>query len=355
MNLQPEAAVQDDIDRLRFAGELLDALQQPAALLTIDGLIVKANSALRRRLGSGVEGRDLADLTATDPQDLSKFVRRCAGSREPFLGALRLADGAGFTAHGSLVRLGGEPIVLLRLSEPDERFVRLTQTVRELNLLLRQREHEKAQLNEALSDRQLLHRELQHRVKNNMQMLAGLLHAAKSDQTEESAKAALEAVLQRFATVAAAHQSLYHLDSLRSLPAAPLLSSIAESAAQASGRDIALRMDIRDIQLPNDSATPVALIVNELVTNAAKHARPNGETLEIRVQLACTGDVAQLVVVDNGTGFDEAAPSRRSSGLGLVRGLVRQLRGKLALEHESGTRISVLFPLEKSGAMESDS
>lgn len=343
MNLLPEVCGSDDEQRAA-ARAWISALHEPAVLARTNGEIVEANRAFRRRLGEVVEGSRLVDFFP-DPERTANYLRTCSASGEPLIGALIGADGERFASRGSRLAVGGEILVLLRLIEPDERFLRLTNTVKELNALLRQREHEKAQLQEALHDRDLLHRELQHRVKNNMQMLAGLLHAAREDQENAAARAVVEEASSRFAAVAAAHQSLYQLDNLSSIPAAPLIAQITDAAIRVSDRDIRVEQSLSDIRLPNDLATPLALIVNELLTNACKHARADDSPLTVQIQLREIDRGAELIVADNGTGFETPSVTKRGSGLGLVRGLVRQLRGKLTIDTGDGAKFSVAFPL----------
>lgn len=261
------------------------------------------------------------------------------------LGAIHSRSGHRFTCRGSRLPLPGQDTILLRVAELDERFARLTTTVKDLNNLLRQREHEKALLHEALSERDILHRELQHRVKNNLQMLGGLLRAAKSDHEDEAARTALEDASQRFAAVSAAHQSLYQLESLKSVSADPLIPQIAKAAALSSERDVQIVCSIGEIRLPNDICTPLALVVNELVTNAVKHARTTPASLTVIVKLTAADGIARLEVQDNGSGFHAPTIAKRGSGIGLVRGLVRQLRGKLEIDTAEGTRLRVSFPL----------
>lgn len=290
-------------------------------------------------------GKRLRDILSDAPERTSKYLLACSAAGDPLLGAIHSLDGRRFTCRGGRFQLQEEVVILLRLFEPDERFVRLTETVRDLNDLLRQREHEKAKLQEALNDRDVLHRELQHRVKNNLQMLAGLLHAAKSEHENHAVRAALEETSRRFSAVAAAHQSLYQLDSLRSVPAEPLILQITNAAALASQREVQIECSVDDLRLPNEMCTPLALVVNELMTNALKHARIETGPLKIGVRLSASDGAAELEVHDNGSGFHAPSVWKRGSGIGLVKGLVRQLRGKLTIDSKQGTQVRVTFPL----------
>lgn len=328
-----------------FARKWLCALSEPAALVRTSREIVGVNRAFRRTIAGSDVGKQLDDIFTDSPERLAKYLLACAAAGDPLLGVVHSASGHRFTCRGGRFPLGEQAIVLLRLSEPDERFVRLSKTITELNDLLRQREHEKAQLQEALNDRDIMHRELQHRVKNNLQMLSGLLHAAKTDHEDAAAKAALEQASRHFSAVAAAHQSLYRLDSLRSVDAGPLVSQIADAASLAGEGEVRIDCLVEDIQLPNDLCTPLALVVNELVTNAVKHARIDTGPLVVKVHLAAFDGTAQLDVHDNGSGFHAPSVWKRGSGIGLVRGLVRQLRGKLEFDATQGTLARVTFPL----------
>lgn len=346
MNLDSDFASRGS-DEQTLVCDWLSALYEPAAVVRTTGEIIEVNRAFRRKFADASQGKRLHDFLGDAPDRLTNYLRACSSSGEPLLGSLRSSGDQQFTTRGSRFPLGQAVAVLLRLFEPDERFARLTATVKDLNDLLRQREHEKAQLQEALNDRDILHRELQHRVKNNMQMLAGLLHAAKTDNESDAAKSTLEEASRRFAAVAAAHQSLYQLDNLRSVAAEPLISQIATTAAHASPRDVQVECLVDEVQLPNDICTPLALVVNELVTNALKHAHNDSGPLKIEVRLSASGCEAQLDVHDNGIGFPAPSVLKRGSGIGLVKGLVRQLRGKLTISSEEGTTISIWFPLPR--------
>ena len=343
MNLERNLDSKNDYQAL--ACSWLSALHEPAALVRITGQIVEANRAFRGKFEGVGSGKLLRDFLSDTPARLDQYLLACSSAGDPLLGSLHSLGGHRFTCRGSRFPLQTEVVVLLRLFEPDERFMRLTATVKDLNDLLRQREHEKAQLQEALNDRDILHRELQHRVKNNLQMLAGLLHAARTDHESAEARATLEEASRRFSAVAAAHQSLYQMDSLRSVAAEPLISQIANSAVQASQREVQIECSIDEVRLPNDLCTPLALVVNELVTNALKHARIKAGPLKIAVRLTASNGEARLDIHDNGSGFHAPSVLKRGSGIGLVKGLVRQLRGKLTIVSKDGTLFSVSFPL----------
>jgi two-component sensor histidine kinase len=345
MNLRPDIVSGGESARRALANEWLSTLHEPAAMVRTDGELVAANRAFRSTIGDAPRGANLSDLVIEDSASVRGYLAACSSTNAPMIGALHPSTDRKLTCRGCRLSISPEIFVVLRFYPPDSRFQHLTSTVRELNALLRQREHEKAQLQEALRDRALLYRELQHRVKNNLQMLSGLLHAAKADQENEVARAAIEDASQRFATVSSAHQLLYQLGSLDMVPAEPLIAQIIESVIRVSKREAQIDLSVEAPHLPNDLATPIALIANELLTNAVKYSDNAHEELVVDVKLRAENGSAELIVHDNGETYRSPTTSKRGSGLGLVRGLVRQLRGKFTVDSTAGTRVSVEFPL----------
>ena len=328
---------------------LLNALSEPAVVITSAGRVDVANRAALARFGLGLQGGNLAAL-CQDPGMLHTLVQRASGSRQPLPGKLQLfAEGSPehFRVLASLLTPAsdGTPARLFVRFFPveDQRFSVLTDKVKDLNAEIRRRQHTQAVLEETLKERNLLLRELHHRVKNNMQMLSGMLLSAQREAANEEARAILGDASGRLAAVGAVQQMLYGADSLAGVRTEEFLQAIVPNILQASGQQVDLRLHADAFQLANDLAVPVALILNELIANALKYGRPTEGMPEIRVRLELAGSEYVLVVTDNGPGFDFAETRKRASGLGLVRGLVRQLGGTLSVEKAPGARVIVRF------------
>lgn len=197
---------------------------------------------------------------------------------------------------------------------------------------------------QAETHQRILLEELNHRVKNNMQMLYGLLRSAERDTTSAEAKEVLSDAGQRVSAMAAAQQLLYNDSTPQSFRINDFLHAVCGSAKQAFGKEISLQIDPADGDLPNAICMPLALILNELLTNAAKHGINGRGTGLIQVALTHGKDEMVLSVEDDGPGFELHETGRRSSGLGLVAGLSRQLRGRFAVERGVGARCVVTFP-----------
>jgi len=188
--------------------------------------------------------------------------------------------------------------------------------------------------------------ELNHRVKNNLQMLHGLLLTAQRECSSPEARAVLVDASRRVGTMAAAQKLLYSDSNPRSFSIPDFLQAVCSSARQAFGKEIAIRFEAESGHLSNQSSMPLALILNELLTNAAKHGINGRGTGEITVKLTQADGLIMLSVEDDGPGFDLHETGRRSSGLGLVRGMTRQLRGTFMVERGAacGCRCIVRFP-----------
>ncbi len=190
--------------------------------------------------------------------------------------------------------------------------------------------------------------ELNHRVKNNMQMLHSLLRAAQRETGSAEAQIVLADASRRIAAMAAAQQVLYEADHPTNYNTRDFLAAVCSSARQSLGKSIDIVCDSCTTELPNDTAMPLALIINELITNAAKHGTTGRDDASIKVGLTKNPDAFELSVEDAGGGFDLEDVRRRSSGLGLVTGLARQLGGTFKVERTPGARCVVRF-LEQRG------
>jgi PAS domain S-box-containing protein len=200
-----------------------------------------------------------------------------------------------------------------------------------------------SQRKEAETQQRLLLAELNHRVKNNMQMLQSLLNAARRETGNAEARAALADASQRVGAMAAAQKVLYQANNTRGYQATEFIGAICASAQQGFDDRITIECAAGAGELSNDTAVPLALIVNELVTNAAKHGANGRGAVSIKVALAKEADAFVLSVEDDGPGFELSATRRRSSGLGLVIGLVRQIGGSFKVERVPGARCTVEF------------
>jgi PAS domain S-box-containing protein len=197
---------------------------------------------------------------------------------------------------------------------------------------------------QAEANQKVLLDELSHRVKNNMQMLHSLLRAAQRETQSAEARAVLADAGQRVGAMAAAQQVLYEAGNAVSYNAKDFLEGVCGGTKQVFTGNIDIVIShCAPERLSNDTAMPLALILNELLTNAAKYGVNGRDEGSIRVHLTKELDSFELVVEDDGPGFELGDVNKRSSGLGLVSGLARQLGGALKVERAPGARCRVQF------------
>jgi PAS domain S-box-containing protein len=201
---------------------------------------------------------------------------------------------------------------------------------------------------EAETQQRRLFAELNHRIKNNMQTLYALLASTQRETDSGDARCALESAARRVAAMAAAQTVLYQADDLGGFDSAGFMTSVCAAAGASYGDGLALHLHLRAGTLANDSAVPLALILNELIANAAQHGAGADGRSSVGICLVEEEGLFTLVVEDEGPGFDLGEARRRSSGLGLVIGLARQMGGSFRVERGPGARCVLEFPGPKS-------
>jgi two-component sensor histidine kinase len=175
-----------------------------------------------------------------------------------------------------------------------------------------------------------------------MQMLQILLEAGARRARSSEAREVLDEASGRVMAMAAAQRVLYTTHDATRFNGRDFLNTVCETAKQTFPQELDIDCDADAIQLSNDAAMPLALIANELLTNAVKYGL-NGRSGAIRVRLTRENDSFLFYVEDDGPGFDLQSVQRRSSGLTLVQGLARQLGGKFEVTRTPATRCSVRF------------
>lgn len=222
-------------------------------------------------------------------------------------------------------------------------------------LLIAMRSNEE-HLERSLTEKETMLREIHHRVKNNLQVISSLLRMQGSLLQDEQAKEALKISQRRVATMALIHDRLYgnrRLDEIDFTEyAKSLVDELVHSYAGPSG-NITGRVKASRVLLNVGQAIPCGLILNELVTNAIKHAYPDGKSGEIVIHLEepCPGNV-RLSVADHGVGLPEGFDweNSKSMGLPIVESLAEQVGGKLEVQSQGGATFTLEFARELRNA-----
>jgi len=224
---------------------------------------------------------------------------------------------------------------------------RVAERTRELERVVLQLSQTVAQRDALLNVQNLLAREVDHRVKNSLQMVTSLLGMQAAASESESEQRALQQASSRVQAVAHAHGLLYRNGGSDSVPFRDYLTALCKDlqsslALDPSSRRIACRSEEADI--PAEVALPLALVVNELVTNAFKHAFPDGRKglVEVSFQRREPGGW-RLTVADDGVGLSSwpPPPAPYSLGTRIVEVLVARLHGQLEVSTDSGTRFTL--------------
>jgi two-component sensor histidine kinase/ligand-binding sensor domain-containing protein len=206
-----------------------------------------------------------------------------------------------------------------------------------------------ADLNHALEDKDILLKELHHRVKNNLQLVIGLLDLQKEQVNDEVAKQALSEGQMRLSSIAMIHQNFYSGTDLTSISFDKFLGDLVEAVSYSFGfkeNDIRLTFLTENMSIDIEAAIPLGLIVNELLTNSYKHIPKHFYPIKIDIVIreVATNEMT-LEYKDNGPGIKdiENFNSPKSLGLKLIKGLTSQLRGQVTYDNLSGSVFVIGF------------
>jgi two-component sensor histidine kinase len=202
---------------------------------------------------------------------------------------------------------------------------------------------------EALKDRELLLREVHHRVKNSLLMTSSLLHLQARQFTAPTVRAAFESTGQRLTSIGLVHDALYSGSDIQKVDLSVYLPKLLHEIAHAHGADargVIMNIQIDTIDLLPDRATPTGLILTEVVTNAFKHAFPDERGGEIIVRCSLSPhDEIDLTIHDDGKGYaDTSGLSPSGLGTKLIRALTEQLGGRMSFSSQGGAVFRMTFP-----------
>jgi two-component sensor histidine kinase len=197
------------------------------------------------------------------------------------------------------------------------------------------------------AEREVLLREVNHRVGNSLQIIASLLHLQANSATQEGVKAALTNAMGRVAAVAQVHRRLYTSHDLKSVLLNQYLESLLEDLRRSAEGNKMSRLTLKaePVEIDPDRAVAIGIIVNELIMNAVKYAYPDGAG-PIHVELKAEGDDLLLRISDDGVGLNVKADPR-STGMGqrIVGAMAAKLEASVERDPaHSGTRVVVRFP-----------
>ena len=215
-------------------------------------------------------------------------------------------------------------------------------------LLFRKTKAQNEIIQTALQEKDILLREIHHRVKNNLQFISSLLGLQTEHIEDPNALGALQEGQDRVQSMALIHQNLYQDDNLTGVDVKEYFIKLVRGLFDSYNirkDQIELQLQIEDLNLDVDTVVPIGLIVNELVSNSLKYAFPKTQKGKVSVFLDESGDTLQLIVKDNGKGMNGGIIENLGSSFGyrLIKVLKEQLKAELDIKSDHGTEVSLLI------------
>ena len=310
-----------------YLDEIIQSMNSMLLVSDAEGRIRKVNRVAEEKLGrpqEELEGVPLADLLIPAPGE--------EALARPLVG------------EATLVGPAGEPIPV----ECSESELRGRDGALEGTVLLAQDVSERKaadeRLRQSLEEKEILLREIHHRVKNNLQIVSSLLSLPESEGGSSHLDRSMRESRDRIRSMALIHEQLYRSDDLARVDFAEYVERLLDSLVRSHGergKAVEFEVEVSSPPLELDRAIPCGMIVNELVANALEHAFP-GAPGRVRIAFE-NGRQGRLEVRDDGVGLPDGfqAGATRTLGLRLVEALAGQLGGELRLETEAGTRATV--------------
>jgi PAS domain S-box-containing protein len=335
-------AVREQREReLRLLAFTLNCALDGFCITDLNYSILYVNDSFRATFGYEEDellGQNISVLRSPEVElrmlgEIDEFTRK-KGWRGSIRG--RRKDGSEFPVEvaTSIVRNDqGEPVAIVGVTRDITERVRADERIRA-----------------SLKEKEVMLKEIHHRVKNNLQVISSLLNLQSAQEQNPAILAALKESQGRVRSMALVHEELYRSSDLADIAMDSYIRKLTANlffAYQSTPARITLDIKARDVYLPIDAAVPCGLIINELVSNALKHAFKQRDKGLISIRFHHDGSAHVLVVSDDGVGLpkDLDIENTESLGLQLVSTLTKQLRGTIEVTRTQGTSFSMSFAL----------
>ena len=228
-------------------------------------------------------------------------------------------------------------------------FTKIMRDVTERHHAERQLHEQQRQLRQSLAEKDVLLKEIHHRVKNNLQIIASLLSLQSEFVEDAEGKKMLTEMNTRVRSIASIHELLYAAGDFSRIEFSRYVNNLVRDVIALNGKratQVQVAIEAEPLLVQLTEAVPCGLIVNELLTNAFKHAFPEGRPGQIQVVFHAADSECLLEVADDGIGLPEYIDPRSTNSMGfqLLHLLIQQLNGTLAVTRETGTRFAIRFP-----------
>jgi two-component sensor histidine kinase len=200
------------------------------------------------------------------------------------------------------------------------------------------------QVESALVENEMLMKEMNHRVKNNLQMISSMLHLQKHYARNPEAALTLQETASRIRSISLIHQKLYAKDSVQQINVKPYIKELVQYIIQnfTNPKTVQCIFNVDEIFLEIEKAQSIGLIINELILNVLKHARTSDDTLKIDIILKSGDNSNFLTVKDNGNMIDQEMPGHKNSyGMQLIKSFTEKIDGKLEFKKNNGWEVTI--------------
>ncbi len=341
------------------ANQIISKITDLVFLIDNYGKIISTNSRARRLLGysrSELEGQDW-EFLIKDAQDRERICKYISSELVEDEDSYKKMEIKLNTKRGNYIPVNSflsgvndnfGPIGVLMVAQDLRQTKKLLHEIREKNVAQKAAKIHEEQLKKFLNEKELLLKEIHHRVKNNMQIISSLLNLQAGYLKDKEAVDALKESQARIVSMAMIHENLYRSDNLTGINFENYINHLIRNlfhTYNVSMEKIKFNIIAPDVFLNIDTAIPCGLMINELVTNSIKHAFPKGTSGEITIEMVQDQDEYHLKISDNGVGLPQDLDIDKSSTLGLllVNSLVGQLEGSMEVNREQGTSYHIVF------------
>jgi len=246
-----------------------------------------------------------------------------------------------------------ELVGIIALANPynkdyDDKDVDAVRRIADFFALAIQRKRYEDKISEALNEKEILLKEIHHRVKNNLMIISSLLNLQSRYLKDEESRSIFKESQNRAQSMALIHQRLYESVDLKNIGFKEYITTLANDLYRSYVKDpsrVNLKLEIEDVNVDINLAIPLGLILNELITNSLKYAFPAKEKGTVKVDFGKNEDTFYLKISDNGVGLPENIDWQNTDSLGLqlVNSLTSQIDGEVKLDKKDGTSFKIIF------------
>lgn len=331
---------QEVLSAKNFADNIIESMTDLLVVADATATVQRANSAASNLLGfdrSEVIGQPVSGICA-DPQFLSALDLPNLSAQSSTLNFEKCC----LTKDGKTIPMSISVAALKDYSGQPQGLVFVGRDISESK-------QAKEKIQASLVEKEVLLKEIHHRVKNNLQIISSLLNMQARKITDEHSRAIFLDSMNRVKSMALIHESLYQSSDLSQIDFDEYLHKLASHILRSYNLDterIRLTFSSTKLQMSVDAAVPCGLIINELVSNSLKYAFPDERKGEIHIELQLEAPDYKLICADNGVGLPSNFDISQATSLGLkiVRTLTDQLNGDLHIHTTNGTTFEIIFP-----------